>query len=161
MKQDRLQNNWPAWLLRTSRNIKKLIFSLAVCFIFAGCRDSDRNLLKSSVTLNQKPFIIVPSRGLSETFHFNFVCVKVPSGYQLDAATLQNPNGEKVELQAILTTTDGSKHLFKQEGCLQGGYVLLQADPSISSGFRYTEMAITSSAPLRTSEIRWFSTDNY
>jgi hypothetical protein len=109
--------------------------------------------------LKQKPFVMVPSRSLSATFHFNFLCVAVPREYQIDASSLRDPNGQEIIVQAILTTTDGRKHAFTHSGCLQRKYICLWADPSIDPGLRYTEVELWSSAPLRTTEICWISTD--
>lgn len=127
----------------------------------AGCDNSDQSLLTAPVVLNQKPLVIVPKRALSAPFHINVLFVAVPPGYQLDEPLLLDPKGEKVVIQATLTTTHGQKHLFKQEGILQGGYVVLEPDPPISPGSHFKEISIYSSAPVRTSEIRWFSTDNF
>lgn len=141
--------------------MKEFFQSIAVCCLLAGCGDSDRSLLKSSVTLNQKPLVIVPSHSLSAAFHFNVLCIAVPSNYQLDSESLRDPKGEKVVVQATLTTTEGSKQLFTQDGNLSGRYLCLQADHSTGSGVRYKEVAISSSAPLRVTKIHWISTDKF
>ena len=140
--------------------MKKLFCLLTVCCFLAGCGSSDQSLLKVPVVLNQKPLVIVPQHSLSAPFHFNILCVAVPPEYQLDDSSLRDPNGERVVIQATLATTDGHKHLFTQDGVLAGRYVCLQADPSIGPGSHYKEVSISSSAPFRTSEIRWISTDN-
>jgi hypothetical protein len=137
--------------------MKKLFYSLATCCLLAGCADSDRSLLESSVTLNQEPLVIVPSHSLSASLHFNVLCIAVPPNYWLDSQSLRDPNGEKVVVHATLTTTEGSKHLFTQRGDLSGRYACLQADPTIGHGFLYKEVEISSSAPHITGEIRWFS----
>ena len=141
--------------------MKKLLCLLTGCCLLAGCDSSDQSILTAPVVLNQKPLVIVPKRALSAPFHISVLIVAVPSGYQLDEPLLRDPKGEKVVIQATLTSTHGQKHLLKQEGILQGGYVVLVPDPPISPGSRFKEISIYSSAPLRTSEIRWLSTDKF
>ena len=138
--------------------MKVRILSLA-CFLVAGCGHADRQLLTSSRELDQKPLIMVPSRALQASSYFNVLCIAVPREYQLDASSLRDPSGQEVVVEATLTTKDGRRHVFTHSGALQGRYLCLQSDPAIGLGNRYREVSISSSAPLRISEIRWISTD--
>lgn len=139
--------------------MKKLFCLFAVCCFLAGCSSSDSSLLEAPVTLSETPLVLVPKHVLSAPFHFNVLCVAVPPEYQIDNDSLRDPNGGKVVIQATLTTTGGHRHLFRQAGSLASRYVCLQADPSMGPGSHYKEVSISSSALLRTSEMRWFSTD--
>src|SRR5262245_60407983 len=123
-------------------HMKKLLCLFAICCFLAGCGSADQSLLEAPVTLSQTPLVLIPKGALSAPYHFNVLCVAVAREYQIENSLLRGANGETVVIQATLTTTGGHRHLFKQAGSLQGGYVCLQADPSIRPGSRYKEVSI-------------------
>ena len=131
--------------------------------LLASCEGADRSLISSSVALGTKPFVLVPDRPLATPAHINQLCVAVPPEYHtdIDSMTLRSDSGADIRLSATLIDTNGGSHSFTHQSFLfsQRHYVCLSPESPEKPGVRYREVSISSSAPLRTEEIRWISTD--
>jgi hypothetical protein len=141
--------------------MKSIPFVAALCVLLAGCEDADRSLITSSVTLSAKPLVLAPDRPLLSPAHFNQLCIAIPAEYRIESLTLRSDTGTEVRVGATLVDTDGESHSFTSQSFLLGRrrYVCLSSDAPKKTDVRYKQVSISSSAPLRTEEIRWISTD--
>jgi hypothetical protein len=136
-------------------------FAAALCFLLAGCEGAERSLITSSVTLDREPLVLVPDRPLLTPAHFNQLCIAIPAEYRIDSLTLRSDTGTEVRVGATLVDTNGGSHSFMSQSFLlrRKRFVCLSSDSPEKPDVRYKQVSISSSAPLRTEEIRWISTD--
>ena len=135
----------------------------ALCVLLAGCEEGeDRSLITSSVTLSTEPLVVAPDGALLCPGHFNQLCIAIPPEYRIDRLTLRSDTGSEVRVYATFVDTDGGSHSFTHQSFLVGHrrYVCLSSDSPEMSGVRYKQLSISSSAPLRSEEIRWISADD-
>ena len=132
-----------------------------LCLLLAGCEGADRSLITSPVTLTPAPLALTPERPLETPAHFSQLCIAIPSEYRVESLTLRSDSGAEIRVGATLTDTKGQSHSFTSQSFLHGRrrYVCVSSDARDVFGEAFTQISIWSSAPFRTDEIRWMSTD--
>jgi hypothetical protein len=157
-----ISKNWVEFSLGVeTRTMNRVVFLAALCVFLGGCDGTDRSLISSPVTLGSDSLVLVPDRPLQTPEHFNELCIAFPPEYHVDSLTLRSDSGGEVRVRADLIDTKGESHSFSHQSFLFGKrrYVCVSSDSPDEPGVRYRKISISSSAPLRTEEIRWISTD--
>lgn len=151
-------------------NNMKMILGLYLCVLLVSCSaisgEQEVNVSATPANVTEKSLFLEPSKPLRTRNPFNFLLVAVPPAYKLESNgwTLLAPSGDRIKVEAILTSTNGTKTRFDHVGFMYGDgkqYLSLSADPNEKLKDEYVKVQVTSSQPFRSEGIRWLSTAKY